>query len=237
MNPDEQAARLAAAIEELYTKARIPQPTIACPIAPLGNLIDALGSLVHEPVRGLTQSTAVSFLLQRAVLVDIPQVKDGAALAGFLYANVAGGIILVEATDLVVRRRFSAAHELGHYVLHFRSMLGGMGTGGRFELLEVFPDEHTETDSLPVGVVDFLEGGDKIVCPLSPEEMERDANEFAAKLLMPEDVVSGLVVQYSGRFRDEDLVWRLSTDMLVSRLAMRLRLRGLGLVALDNSRN
>jgi Zn-dependent peptidase ImmA (M78 family) len=57
--------------------------------------------------------------------------------------------------------------------------------------------------------------------------MEREANQFAAELLMPQPLVTELVARYAPQFQGEDLVWRLATELLVSRAAMRWRLKGL----------
>ena len=57
--------------------------------------------------------------------------------------------------------------------------------------------------------------------------MEREANEFAAELLMPVEVIRELVTHYAADCLGDDLIWRLSSEMLVSRAAMRWRLREL----------
>ncbi len=87
------------------------------------------------------------------------------------------------------RRRFTIAHEIGHFVLHPgrpRMERGGQVTeGGRLE--------------------------------------EREADVFAAELLMPEPLVREAVYEQGLD------VARLSDRFLVSRRAMQLRLRYLGL--------
>jgi hypothetical protein len=66
---------------------------------------------------------------------------------------------------------------------------------------------------------------------LSVGQMEREANGFAAALLMPEDACRKLVEVYQPRYgnRRSMLARRMATDFLVSRLAMRWRLENLGL--------
>ena len=62
---------------------------------------------------------------------------------------------------------------------------------------------------------------------LSLPEMERQANRFAAELLMPEAVCRSATDQYAARFRTPPrfLEHHLARDLLVSREAMRWRLR------------
>jgi Zn-dependent peptidase ImmA (M78 family) len=66
---------------------------------------------------------------------------------------------------------------------------------------------------------------------LSVGQMEREANRFAAAVLMPEETCRKLVDIYQSRYGDRRpvLARRMATDFLVSRLAMRWRLGNLGL--------
>jgi Zn-dependent peptidase ImmA (M78 family) len=155
-------------------------------------------------------------------------------LAGFLYAVGEDASLFVEERDPVVRRRFSVAHELGHYLLHFRPLLARLSArvGAPVEAMDALPkaDDESEPDAQPEG---------QMVLPLYLEEaqtlpslpqMEQEANRFAAELLMPEVVVRELAARYVSYFRDDDLVWRMANDLLVSRAAIRWRLRELGLL-------
>jgi len=65
------------------------------------------------------------------------------------------------------------------------------------------------------------------------EQMEQEANQFAAELLMPEVIVRRLVEKYATDCRGDDLNWRLATEMLVSGTAMKRRLRELQLPQID----
>jgi Zn-dependent peptidase ImmA (M78 family) len=66
---------------------------------------------------------------------------------------------------------------------------------------------------------------------LSLPEMERQANRFAAELLMPEAVCRTASAQYAAGFTTTPrfLEHHLAGDLLVSREAVRLRLRSLSL--------
>lgn len=80
------------------------------------------------------------------------------------------------------RRRFSIAHELGHYLLHRDLIAAGMAPG---------------------------------------PQHEREANEFAAELLMPEEVI---------RRAEVNQLAELTGRFLVSRTALQVRLERLGIL-------
>ncbi len=87
------------------------------------------------------------------------------------------------------RRRFTIAHEIGHFVLHPQRLSPERGGAVNAAL----------------------------------REQEREADQFAAELLMPEPLVREAVVQQGGD------VERLAGRFDVSRQAMQTRLRRLGL--------
>lgn len=94
-----------------------------------------------------------------------------------------------------VRQRFTAAHELGHYIYH-RDLLGA-GTGDT----RAYRAENTPFDN-------------KAIQPMH----ERQANSFAANLLMPRSSITTL--QNQGLTTPSALAERLE----VSQDAMRIRL-------------
>ena len=107
--------------------------------------------------------------------------------------------ITVNSSERPQRRRFTAAHELGHYLLH-RDLLDG---------------RH----------LDRLFGGpvaDNPYAPLHPQH-EVQANQFAAGLLMPKDV---LQERYDAK---ADNFLALSRLCDVSPAAMKIRLEALGI--------
>jgi Zn-dependent peptidase ImmA (M78 family) len=124
-------------------------------------------------------------------------------ISGMLYREGSRAVILVNQGDAPVRRRFSIAHELGHYYLH--------------ESSSVFVDRR----------VRFRDSNSSQGTNL--EEIE--ANNFAAELLMPEPFVLQEAVRLRGRrfpFNDEDLIEELAKIFYVSRQAMEVRLANLG---------
>ncbi len=105
-------------------------------------------------------------------------------------------VIRYNANDHEVRQRFTIAHELGHVELgHLQ---------GQEKCLRDTREEYS-------------------ISNFKPEE--RDANRFAAVLLMPAQAVRAAVVG----IRDPD-VERLAKVFKVSRLAMGIRLKQLGII-------
>lgn len=112
---------------------------------------------------------------------------------GFIEKNGSNVSITVNAKNSPTRRRFTVAHELGHYFLHHK--------GEELEYLDLRSTV------------------------ISPEE--REANQFAADLLMPEKEVKA---------EHEKLMFptveALARKFDVSKQAMQYRLRSLGLSAI-----
>lgn len=107
--------------------------------------------------------------------------------------------ITVNGAEGPQRRRFTAAHELGHYLLH-RDLMEGQGHLDRL----------------------YSEGGrDNPYAPLSPTH-EVEANKFAAALLMP---AGPLRRRYDP---DADNVDELADLCGVSKAAMKIRLKSIG---------
>lgn len=100
------------------------------------------------------------------------------------------------------RRRFTIAHECGHWVMHL-----GRGTGGG-------------VCCRPADVVDRPS-----VDTARPTACEREANTFASELLMPELLVTKQAQETKGN------ISALAQRFDVSVPAMRLRVQTLGLVA------
>ncbi|HZV07301.1 MAG TPA: ImmA/IrrE family metallo-endopeptidase [Gemmataceae bacterium] len=206
---------IGGAIQRLFDAAGLPWPPPArrtvTPV-PLDTLIQAY-NLTHDEVPALSRAAAGAYLARWGV--HRPELlEDAAPLAGFLFANAHGGYILVNAGDPLPRRRFTAAHELGHYLLHFLPRLQAA--------------RDVETSLVLHDNGDTVREEDK---EMSLPEMERQANQFAAELLMPETVCRTATHLYAARFRTPArfLEHHLAGDLLVSRDAMRWRLRNLNL--------
>lgn len=220
------------AVAAIYDAAELKPPTTEQCIAPLDQLIRNC-QLTRRELDGLTSQSAAAFLLRRGGLEPSAEASDE-RLAGFLYVSPNFGSIFVEREDPVARRRFSAAHELGHYLLHFRPLLAEIGSDGEPVLIEAtdaipYAESDLQPDELPQSKIAVSRTDDAATRLPAVDDMERQANEFAAELLMPETVVRELADKRAADYRGEDMVWRMATEMLVSQAAMRWRLRALGL--------
>jgi Zn-dependent peptidase ImmA (M78 family) len=124
-------------------------------------------------------------------------------ISGMLYREGDRATILINKDDAPVRKRFSMAHELGHFLLHTSS--------------SVFVDRR-------VRFRDAASSQGTI-----PEEIE--ANSFAADLLMPQAWVLREVARLRQRRfppTDEHLIEELADLFQVSTQAIEYRLANLG---------
>lgn len=123
----------------------------------------------------------------------------GESVSGAIVKNQDDIVIFLNANDSRLRRRFTLAHEIAHYFLHF-------------EETEEFVDFHRDNKKIN-------------------NEIESDADEFAACLLMDE-------CEVKKRFKRceaiplplEITINMLSNIFIVSKQAMYIRLRKLGLI-------
>lgn len=228
--------RYALEIAALYDEAEEKSPTPRNSIVPLAMLARGLNRNCSE-LPQLCARAAFDLLLARGGMMRRPSpaacAMDEAALieplAGFLWANAFGGAIFVRSEDPVSRRRFSVAHELGHFVLHLPLEIAAARRAGleaEIEITDVLlPEDLPQDEAAGPGEIKTPEASNNTLFA----QREREANAFAAELLMPEDLLREIARELGPR-RDADLVWRLSCDLLVSRAAMHLRLRTLGLL-------
>jgi Zn-dependent peptidase ImmA (M78 family) len=154
-------------------------------------------------------------------------------LAGYLFMRDDAGVILVEGRESGEgRKRFTKAHELGHFVLQvLQKREERAATPDLFARHQAtrrfFRSECTSEDLTRLG-------------PTSRDDWlaEARANYFAAELLMPADEitvqlrqVAGLRVPPSG----EELIATLSRHFDVSRAAMEVRLGDLQAIPAGSS--
>ena len=205
-------------------------------ISPLYEMIGSYPIRSAE-IDGLTFQSAADFLTtETGQVISVPEDSDQ-ELAGFLfiqrYRKVFYGCILVEKRDPVVRRRFSAAHELGHYLLHFLPVLESQPADIDLILTEGLTYSKESPEDLPEGKLAILESPDQDTrfSFIGDEVVEREANQFAAEVLIPDETCKQIYQSFSQKYGTKRpvLIKMLATEFLVSVEAMRWRLIALKL--------
>lgn len=125
-------------------------------------------------------------------------------LSGMVYVKDGTPIIGVNALHHPNRQRFTLAHEVGHLVLH---------------RAEITRQIHVDK-GFPILMRNAASG-------VGDDEMEIEANFFAAELLMPEQFLVRSLKGQSFDIDDESAVSTLAKEYKVSTAAMRFRLGNL----------
>lgn len=232
-----------AAVRGACVEAGLDFDALSPGVVPLYEIISAFPLRVAALPDGkrLTARSAVEFL-SRETGKELHAPEDGdRPLSGFIYVFEYGGFfngcILTESNDPVERRRFSAAHELAHYLLHFRPLLERRQREGTLEPLilteAVSIDPNKESREALAGIVSTAEGMSEpqLFASANAQEMEYEANLFAAELLMPAQACRELTERYSQRYVTKPAVRArlLARDFFVSVEAMTRRLKDLSL--------
>lgn len=142
--------------------------------------------------------------LRLGLHVERTQLGDG--VSGVLVVHDGRGVIGVNASDAPVRQRFTIAHECGHYELHRERMPVFIDKQYLGPLFAVFRDGKSVTGE---------------------DRREREANAFAAALLMPEAFVLDATAQLRLDIEDDAAIDELARRFEVSRQAMTFRLANL----------
>jgi len=131
--------------------------------------------------------------------------------SGFVYidAKTKANVIGLNISHSKTRQRFTLAHELGHFLLHKR--IGSTLHVDEKDIFVRFRDQHSSDGS---------------------DLEEREANTFAAELLMPLNFLGRDIKHLKDglSFSDETVVRDLSSRYGVSLHALSFRLMNLGLV-------
>jgi Zn-dependent peptidase ImmA (M78 family) len=203
MNRDEEKEWIARAVAELRSTCQLPEdPTRHGPVPLERFLTEHTLRLVELP--RLSRAGVYDYLLAKG---SIPgELGEDEDLAGFLYITGPFGRVFVNADDPVPRRRFTAGHELGHFILH-REMMGGRVSFGDSPATVIEVEDETAV------------------------AMERQANRFAAEILMPAQVCRARAAAFRKLYRvcpRTPFAYYLVAELMVSPEAMRYRLRDLG---------
>ncbi len=196
--------RVTNAVAEVWRRLGVsPDPARRGPVL-LAPLTDEQSELRRVTLPKLTCTAVYDHLVATGMTpADVGDMDE--ELAGFLFVTPSVGLMFVNGADPVPRQRFTAAHELGHFVLHRGEM------GGRVSF--------ADTPAM-VGLSDE-----------QSHRHERQANRFAVELLMPEAVCRARATEFRQTFGilpRGPLAYRLAAELLVSREAMRYRLNELG---------
>lgn len=119
-------------------------------------------------------------------------------VSGFLAIDEDNATIVVNSNHHENRRRFTIAHEIGHFILHKGQMPLFLDTNLKFYRSAVH-NEHTI-------------------------QIETEANEFAAELLMPQELIEEAIEDDALDISDEYDLYQLSKKLKVSEQALTIRL-------------
>ena len=171
-----------------------------------------------EPVRarvesllrshGLTTPPVPVEKIAKALGVQVQGVPFDDDLSGLIYIDGKKPIIAVNSRHHLNRRRFTIAHELGHFVLHKEALAGQIHVDRGFRVLMRDGTSASGTDG-----------------------REIEANQFAAELLMPKSFVLTEVRRKKTRSPDETTpLLAIAKRFQVSEQALQFRMLNLGLV-------
>jgi Zn-dependent peptidase ImmA (M78 family) len=150
-----------------------------------------------------TAPVPIHLVAQRLGLM-VESVHLGDEVSGVLVVDGEVGVIGYNVLHAEVRQRFTIAHEIGHYLLHRSD--SSLFIDQRY--FSAFRDARSSEGSEP---------------------REREANAFAASLLMPSHLVRWELKHRSFDLADEDALSLLAKTFRVSTQAMAFRLSNLGL--------
>ena len=197
---------IAEAVRKLRQRLDLPvDPSRRGPV-PLNRFFENMTGprVAHFARPDVSRRTVAEHLRSQGLAVgDLGESDD--PLVGFLFlaGNAAWAYVCNDENNRLGRQRFTAAHELGHAVLHRDRMRG-------------FVEDAAVSE------------GDDTADP-----MEAEANRFAAELLMPEEVIRARAEELKRELRMSIcprgvLEYRLAAELLVSGQAIRFRLSALG---------
>ena len=139
--------------------------------------------------------------------VEITDYDLGTDVSGVLVLKDGKATIGLNPADSTVRRRFTIAHELGHYFLEHQR--GGL-----------FVDNHKK--NFAVMYRDAQSSTGEIL-------QEQEANAFAAAVLMPRELLETWTKKFNFDLTDENDLKSLASQFKVSSQAMAIRIANLGL--------
>ncbi|MFH0991640.1 MAG: ImmA/IrrE family metallo-endopeptidase [bacterium] len=216
----------------------------------LCTMIGGTFQIAIQRIEGL-EIDKVTATLKRLQLPFEEEVLDRySALAGFLYAYHGGGIIFIEETDPEERRKFSLAHELGHFINDYYKPVHLKYENNN--TIPLFQEEETaqsrqvvsarctKRDIFGADEPELAEINNKeneqLLIELRREQKEKfkeiKANFFAAELLLPMEDCKRIEHEYEGASQGE-LTVALMKRFGVSRSAAIIRIEDLRLGVME----
>lgn len=139
--------------------------------------------------------------------LGIEEDEFGESVSGFIVSKSNKNVIGVNSSESEVRKRFTIAHELGHFLLH----------SNKKDFIFI-SKVHYRNDLSSTGEL----------------RKEREANSFAASLLMPEELIKKEIQRIEKRSKKELSIEELSDQLAkkfnVSQVAMTYRLTNLNYI-------
>jgi Zn-dependent peptidase ImmA (M78 family) len=129
-------------------------------------------------------------------------------LSGMVFIRDGDPIIGVNASHPRNRQRFTVAHEIAHLVLHRQQITDAVHVDKRFS--ESFAPLNRDARS-----------------SLGTKLIEIEANQFAAALLMPRDLLQPALTELDLDIEDEEALQQLARQFKVSTAALQYRIRSL----------
>jgi len=188
-------ADIAEAVASLRRESLLPvEPAVRGPVQM--HRIFQEQELLQTELPDLTRGRVMAILGTIGFQIDDAADPDE-PLDGFIFTSDSVGFIFIcrNARNILPRRRFSVAHEIGHHMLHRERMRTG----------------HADAE---------IDG-------TATDPMEREADRFAAELLMPRAVCEARAEEMQRTAKAcprAVLAYRLAAELLVSHQAMGLRL-------------
>lgn len=125
-------------------------------------------------------------------------------ISGMIYIKGSNPIIGVNSLHPPNRKRFTIAHEIAHLILHNKQIADYVHVDKRFPVL--MRDANSTTGT---------------------QQMEMEANHFAAELLMPSFILLPLLKSHILDIDDEEPLKKLSRKFRVSKQALEYRISNL----------
>jgi Zn-dependent peptidase ImmA (M78 family) len=167
-------------------------------------LIEKKAAQIVKEFNGNTIPVDVK-LIAKEIGLEIKAQDLGDNVSGVLFIDKGKGVIGYNPSESPVRRRFTIAHEVGHYVLH---RLNKELFVDHKQFKAVFRDSESSTGEFA---------------------QEREANAFAAALLMPRDLLIKEIENTPFDLGGDDLISGLAKIFRVSTQAMAYRMANLNL--------